>query len=245
MTRLSGVSFVLQYPVMKARVSEIFRSVQGEGRYAGVLQVFVRFFGCPIHCAWCDTPAAIGEGPGRFDEYGTEELADRVRILAEGVHSVSLTGGEPLQQVEAVSALLPALRSQGLPVHLETNGILAEALSGVLPRIDVIAMDIKLPSSVGCGTFWEEHEAFLDAAVAGETEVFIKSVVTAATEERDVDRAAALIARRGRGIVWFLQPDAYGGRSAVRRCLELQATARRRLDDVRVTPQMHKILRIP
>ena len=45
----------------KANISEIFQSIQGEGKYAGASQVFVRFFECNMHCAWCDTPHAIGD----------------------------------------------------------------------------------------------------------------------------------------------------------------------------------------
>ena len=44
----------------KANILEVFQSIQGEGKYAGVKQVFVRFFECNMHCVWCDTPHSIG-----------------------------------------------------------------------------------------------------------------------------------------------------------------------------------------
>ncbi|MDF1532664.1 MAG: 7-carboxy-7-deazaguanine synthase QueE, partial [ANME-2 cluster archaeon] len=37
-------------------LGEIFNSIQGEGIFTGMRQVFVRFQGCPLHCDYCDTP---------------------------------------------------------------------------------------------------------------------------------------------------------------------------------------------
>ena len=83
---------------MNAKILEIFPSIQGEGKYVGVAQVFVRFFECSMHCSWCDTPNSIGDGKREFKEYFSSELFDTINPLLPGCHSVSLTGGEPLLQ---------------------------------------------------------------------------------------------------------------------------------------------------
>ena len=81
---------------MNAKILEIFRSIQGEGKYAGVPQVFVRFFECNMHCVWCDTPASIGDGKREYKELALEDVLKQVNALYDHAHSVSITGGEPL-----------------------------------------------------------------------------------------------------------------------------------------------------
>ena len=107
---------------MNAKILEIFRSIQGEGKYAGAAQVFVRFFECNMHCVWCDTPASIGDGKHAYQEMGLEEALRQVHALYDHVHSVSITGGEPLLQLD--TALIEALHQRGFEVAVETNGTL-------------------------------------------------------------------------------------------------------------------------
>lgn len=98
-------------------VTEIFRSLQGEGAWAGTRVVFVRFAGCNLACAWCDTPVRV------TDTLTADEIVARVAAAEPYAPSVVvLTGGEPLLQVDA--ALVTALRAAfpGVRLHLETNG---------------------------------------------------------------------------------------------------------------------------
>ena len=136
--------------MIKAKVSEIFKSIQGEGKYVGVSQVFVRFYGCNMRCSWCDTPYAIGDVPGRFKEYSKGELLKSVKEIYKDCHSLSLTGGEPLVQKDFIKDFLPLLKKHRIKTYLETNGVLPEELKEVVEGIDIIAMDIKLPSSTKC-----------------------------------------------------------------------------------------------
>ena len=101
---------------MTLRVSEIFRSIQGEGRLAGVVASFVRLAGCDLYCRWCDTPYA------RKPEQGTVMTADEVvgRLAAWGARYVVVTGGEPLL-AENLEQLLEALKQRGWHVTLETS----------------------------------------------------------------------------------------------------------------------------
>lgn len=231
---------------MTANISEIFQSVQGEGRYAGVRQVFVRFFQCHMHCVWCDTPAAIGDAGQNYDVLTLEEVVARVRGLSVLCHSVSLTGGEPLLQKDFLLELLPRLKGLGLPAHLETSGVCHEALAAVVQAVDVVAMDIKLPSSTGCAPFWAEHEAFLKVlAAAPGPEYFLKAVISMNTLEEDVARMAELLRRCAPEALLILQPNSFEIRDGVvARCLTFQELCLKSLKNVRVLPQAHKFMKL-
>ena len=128
--------------MLKAKILEVFQSIQGEGKYVGVPQVFVRFFECNMHCVWCDTPYSIGDSAkttGKYKEYSLSELLAQVKSFGRDYHSVSITGGEPLLQTKFLKSFLPALRKNRLKIYLDTNGTLPRELKEViedLPRKD-------------------------------------------------------------------------------------------------------------
>jgi organic radical activating enzyme len=228
--------------MMKAKISEIFRSIQGEGIYLGVSQVFVRFFGCSLACKMCDTPQGKDLSYG-FKEYTREDLLNQVLLLSEGIHSVSLSGGEPLEQKEFLKSFLPLLKEKNLKTYLETNGVLFENLKDVIGFIDIVAMDMKLPSSTGQRAFWQEHQAFL--TIARQADVFVKTVVTLETKLSDVTCAARLASEINRGIVFILQPNYFElSEKLLEICQKAQKKATEYLEDVRIIPQMHKHLGI-
>lgn len=229
--------------MIKAKITEVFHSIQGEGKYTGREQVFVRFFGCNMRCAWCDTPNAIGDTAGHCQEYGLEELLAEVRDLWPGCHSVSLTGGEPLVQKDFIKGLLPSLEKEGMKSYLETNGVLDQCLAEIIVGVDIIAMDLKLPSSTKCRPYWEEHAAFLK--VARQKEVFIKAVVSSDTDKEDIARSVELVAGVDPGIPLILQPNYFERKNgALDRCLDYQDYCRQYLTDVKVMSQMHKVWKI-
>ena len=229
---------------MKASIQEIFCSVQGEGPFAGVKQIFVRFFGCDVSCDWCDTPAAQG-GPARdVRELDAEQIFLEVMGQWENCHSVSLTGGEPLLQTAAIAALLPKFRQAELPVYLDSNGIHVRELKEVIFGIDYVAMDIKLPSSTLCRGYWQEHEEFLRVAVQeGRGHVFVKAVISANTVKEDVVQAVALLDRVDVEVPLVLQPNTReDAGEVIAKCLAYQDYGLNHLADVRVLPQWHALL---
>jgi 7-carboxy-7-deazaguanine synthase len=123
--------------VVRLKITEIFRSLQGEADTAGIPTVFVRLTGCPLRCQYCDTAYAFHGG-----EWATlEEVLRTVRD--HDTRHVCVTGGEPLAQKSCL-ALLASLCDAGLRVSLETSG--AMSLSGVDPRV-VLVVDVKTPGS--------------------------------------------------------------------------------------------------
>ncbi len=119
------------------RVTEVFRSIQGESTWAGLPCTFVRLTGCPLRCTWCDTAYAFHGG----ERWGLADLVERVREL--GTTLVEVTGGEPLSQRPAF-ALVRRLLDDGFTVLVETSG--AVDVAPLDPRAHKI-MDLKCPGS--------------------------------------------------------------------------------------------------
>jgi len=159
-------------------------------------------------------------------------------------HAVSLTGGEPLLYGDFLKELLPRLHRDGFRLYLETNGTYPERLQDVLPWIDIIAMDIKLPSATQDRPFWEEHRAFLNL---GKTRgLFVKIVVTEGTRLEEVQRAIREVASVSRDIPFVLQPVTPHGvvkkTPSQKTMFSFEQEARTLLRDVRVIPQLHKLV---
>ncbi len=145
----------------KAPIMEVFLSFQGEGLYAGSPQVFLRLAGCPLRCAWCDTPASWETSPGATarirtskgsrseSAWVTPEEAKRWidEVDPSGRMTVSVTGGEPLLWPEFLLGLRPLLGRRR--VHLETAGAHPHSLRRVLDACDHVSADLKLPLDMG------------------------------------------------------------------------------------------------
>ncbi len=241
----------------EAHLTEVFSSIQGEGLYVGERQVFVRFAGCNLGCQYCDSPQALVLGPAykleaapgshKFETLPNpvsgEKLLELVNALDKPAglnHSVSLTGGEPLLQVDFLKDFLPLLKRK---VYLETNGVLPDRLAEVIELVDIVAMDVKLPSATGQSAYWKEHRKFLETAYL--KEVFVKIVVTKESNVKEIDEAAALIAEVDDKIPLVIQPVSPHGpvkhRPGAEELLAFHTVAKRKLKEVRVIPQLHKI----
>ncbi len=242
-----------------AFISELFSSVQGEGLFAGRRQIFIRLMECNLDCQYCDTDFAMsavgkcetapGSGVSR-DVNQPVSLPVVISLVNEWLtrlpgahHSISITGGEPLVSLATLAEWLPEL-GRLLPVHLETNGTLSQALRQVKPLLHHISMDIKLPSTSGIGrSLWEEHALFLREAYG--ISLAVKIVVSDRTTPEEIWQVTDLIRGVDGAIPLFIQPlsltDGSVGIGAVT-LLELQALAASRLSDVRVIPQMHRML---
>jgi len=255
---------VLYYwPMVSAMIDEVFASVQGEGPWAGQRHIFVRFIGCDLACAYCDTPDAVKQtatgardcraqvSPRSFERVSepnpvtTERLSvlcARLRIDGPSRPVLSLTGGEPLLHAAFLQEWLPAMQKT-YRTYLETSGVHFAEMRSLAGLIDVVSMDIKLPSSTGLHPYWDEHREFLKATEGAER--FVKAVVTAKTSPGDIRTAARMTAEQDRRIPFVLQP-ASGPLSPPAESLVLfQNSALEILEDVRVIPQVHKMLHLP
>ena len=244
-------------PVTDADLIEIFSSIQGEGPLIGYRQLFIRFARCNLACHYCDTPfktvplCQVETAPGSETFAAWQNPVSRQQIeslvkdwtgLLPGLHhSISLTGGEPLLQQQVLMDWLPKLRAY-LPIYLETNGTLPEQLEALLPLIDYISMDIKLPSIAGQGALWDQHRAFLQ--LARQKQCFVKVVIDKQTPREELLEAASLVAATAPEVDFILQP--YTGPQGIdlstQALLEMQQTVATIHPRVRVIPQTHNFL---
>ena len=120
------------------RISEIFRSIQGEGLSQGLITTFVRLAGCNLSCSWCDTAYAREGGK----EVPLGDVFQAVEFSS--CNRVCITGGEPLLQGGELGALVQKLDEAGYRVEIETNGTIDFS---PFQRHASICMDVKCPSS--------------------------------------------------------------------------------------------------
>jgi 7-carboxy-7-deazaguanine synthase len=123
----------------RLRVSEIYRSIQGESTRAGWPCVFVRTAGCDLRCRYCDELVSLDASGGVL--HSLDEILERVQAL--GARLVELTGGEPLLQ-RATPELVRRLVEEGYEVLVETGG--HHDISILDPRAHAI-VDVKTPGS--------------------------------------------------------------------------------------------------
>lgn len=240
-------------------ISELFSSIQGEGILAGRRQIFVRLTECNLDCRYCDTEfkksdiGKVESAPGSAEFINlpqpmplhaiTAIIADWRTQLPGAHHSVSFTGGEPLLYADLLAELFPDIRKI-IPIHLETNGTMHLALGQVKQFVDYISMDMKLPSTAGCTEqLWDIHALFLREALG--CNVSVKVVIGDSTDEEEINKVCEIISKVDINTPLFLQPltlpdGAIGIK--VPHLLRLQEMASSRLPDVRVIPQMHKLL---
>lgn len=240
----------------KAKLVEVFSSIQGEGLRVGERQTFIRFQGCDLKCRWCDTPEnftyqsqyRVETEPfsGVWEKFSNPASVEDLKVWIQKFSDpmVSLTGGEPLQQLEFLQELLAEEESLFL---LETSGVLPEALEKVVAKIHTVSMDIKLPSSAQTGEFWKEHEAFLKIAQLA-PELYVKIVLTQTTDVADLHKALNLVKSVSEEITVILQPAsqtrAFKASPTMATLAELSQSASQIYPRLRVIPQTHKFLGI-
>ena len=126
---------------MKLPIYEQFYSFQGEGAHSGRAAYFIRTFGCPVHCQWCDSAGTWHPDyiPKQIDRITPDKLAaEAAKTKAE---FTVITGGEPA--IHDLTELTSALHSNGQKVHLETSG--AFPIRGTFDWITLSPKRWKLP----------------------------------------------------------------------------------------------------
>lgn len=232
-------------------ITEIFSSIQGEGPHLGQKQIFVRFSGCNLSCKYCDTDSKprkhckVYDTPDSFrkipNPLSCEDLASEInKFRPELHHSISLTGGEPLLHAEFLKNFLE--NRPELNIYLETNGTLPEKLEIIAPYINIVSMDVKVPSSTGQSLFFREHAEFIKALDAFYKEFFIKIVVNREINEQEINQVKELLKTSRREVSLVLQPES--NKDMATTLFALQNELLRDIKDVRIIPQMHKYLNL-
>ena len=234
---------------MNAPITEIFCSVQGEGPYVGKRQLFLRFAGCNLNCSYCDTDVRKAEackyeedpGSGVFQYVRNPLSPEQVAELVDpfmNVHSLSLTGGEPLLYADFITEL-----DVGLPLYLESNMTLPDMARKVKDCVSFVSGDVKLTDEFK-GEKLELHiertiEAFRILRKTENRDCFCKIVMTKDTDPADVLNVAGSIRNFISCIV--LQPvTQHDLRPDVRTLLELQNELLGDIDTL-IIPQTHRM----
>lgn len=249
---------ILALPQTPLPVQEVFSSFQGEGPWVGRRQLFVRFAHCHLKCLYCDTAMQSADGRCHITQpNGTLVSVDNpltpsdltgqlLACLAQQTHhSVSFTGGEPLLYYRGLQAVLPHIQPV-CKTYLETSGTQPDFLQPLLPWIDMVAMDVKLPSATGEKAYWDEHAQFLRLAL--QTQVFIKLVFNNNVTENELAEVAKL-AHISRLIPVILQPETSLTHAPALNASEqtmfwVAEKLQRVFHDVRLIPQTHKMVAV-
>ena len=246
--------------IKNTNIIEIFSSIQGEGPYIGCRQIFLRFAGCNLSCDYCDTAFQNQEfynlesssGSKDFKKLknpvSSDRLIEEIANLNEiPHHSVSLTGGEPLLNVDFLMNFIPAFKNlfPQTKIYLETNGTLFKELEKIIVNIDIISMDLKLKSSTGVDFPLENHKKFIEIARKHGKEIFAKAVITSKISNEEINELSDFIKSFEKQILLVIQPVNSENKDILllsQNILKIQEKFLKKLDDVRVIPQTHKFL---
>ena len=236
----------------KANVNEVFNSIQGEGSYAGIRQVFVRIQGCPLRCFYCDSTSAQPFQSARQvsckytrvlrNPISAKDLAKLVENLwTPSTQHLSLTGGEPLLHTKFILELAQEL---SVPLYLETNAIFSRDAQMLKHAVHVVACDIKLPEHRATAS----HDVLLSEELRtvkcfhnSPAHVFVKLVVLKETSNEMIEVMAQRLATIDSNLQLVLQPVTPNLKTALPENSQLMQLmdAAAHLNRVRVIPQMH------
>lgn len=232
----------------RARVSEIFTSIEGEGIFVGKKTLFIRFSGCHLKCRWCDTKYALQLDSGT--DYQIDEIKDLIiKELQPFTYKVNFTGGEPLLQTEAVIELADFVKKQtNVKTYMESSCFDSELFSKVLPYIDICKIEFKTDDSKVVED--EEYDNLilneikcLELAVESNKATYIKIVVTNSTNLESFKNLVYNISEKIKpsdilGLI--IQPSFGIDQPTVNKLLDTYDIVQPMFPEVRIIPQLHK-----
>lgn len=238
----------------QANLCEVFTSIQGEGIFAGRVQLFIRFSGCNINCYYCDTKDSLDKTQkalleirplsGKFksilNPVGEDILISYVKnaIKKYPTHSISITGGEPLLQVDFLESFLMKIR-RIKPIHLETNGTLPDNLNKILKYVDFISMDFK-PDYFKNKGFIVEQTKFLK--ISSKKLCQVKIVITKKLSESYFLHSISIMQEVNKKIPLILQPNSKELSEVKSKLFKFYKIASHSLENVLILPQIHLLM---
>ena len=237
---------------MNVRLSEIFTSVEGEGILYGTKTLFVRLAGCPFTCFYCDTPESLPLDSGK--EYTIEQACQMIdENLKDNTYKVNFTGGEPLVQHEGAAELARYVQSKNIPTYLESSCFDSKKFNHVLPFIDFIKIEFKTKDSEFVDNqhypnLIKNALECLRSSIKSGKKTYIKIVVSSKTEETSfqelLDKIFNIISKNE--IAGFIiQPTYDIAEPSLEQLLRLYDIVYPYYKEVRVVPQLHKIIGAP
>jgi len=212
-------------------LSEIFSSIQGEGIYVGYRQIFLRFASCNIACSYCDENDKEGK------EFSIDEILAEIKKLKKNKHhSLSITGGEPLLQVNGLLELLPKI---DLPIYLETNATLPAYLEEIKDQISIFSLDLK-PDYM--------REFLQSLEMVKDEDTFIKYILLPEQNVMEFKKIVEQVSIITKDVPFIIQPVSKTSTikhgPSQNEIISAYTLANKQLNDVRVIPQTHKIMNL-
>ena len=213
------------------KVVEKFISINGEGKRAGELAVFIRFKGCNLRCSYCDTIWAL-EPDCPFQEESPEEVTQY--ILNTRIKNVTLTGGEPLIQPEIKKLIQLILSSDpNIRLEIETNGaVLIKDFRIENSSQLSFTMDYKLPSSGFENSMKLDNFQYL---TRNDSVKFVAGSLEDLEKTKQIIEKYSLIQK---GITIFISP--VFGKIELTQIVDFMKE--NNMNDVRMQIQMHKVI---
>ncbi len=231
------------------KISEIFTSIEGEGILFGTKTMFVRLAGCPLKCYWCDTPYALPMDSGI--DYPIDEAKELIsKRLQPNTYKVNFTGGEPLVQYQVVIELAKFVRQKGLRIYLESACYDAVRFAKVLPYVDLCKVEFKLRDSkvVNENRYYNLLKNELDClkqSVRSCKTTYIKVVVTNSSnlnEFKEIVHEVFRMAKPSELAGFIIQPSYTVDEPTLDVLFGFYDAVYPLFDQVRVVPQLHKIM---
>ncbi|MGD0782466.1 MAG: 7-carboxy-7-deazaguanine synthase QueE [Candidatus Aminicenantales bacterium] len=233
-----------QPPTLK--IVEIFASIQGEGLRQGEPTIFIRLAGCNLRCPFCDTKRAWKGGRGM----PLERIVDRVARLnkTRPAEWIVLTGGEPLLQ--DVGPLVRLLKKKGFLIQIETNGIFYRRLPALVrafnTRTSTAESDPQARPGAPAAADWYTVSPKPPAyAFRPEYATRAREVKLVASRELTFAVVARVRDAFPLSVPLLIQPESNAAASRAKALRLLRRAAKEGRTNVRLSLQMHKILRLP
>lgn len=237
---------------MKVRLFEIFTSLEGEGILYGTKTLFVRLAGCPFTCFYCDTKESLPMDSGQ--EYDLVDACSLIeKNLADKTYKVNFTGGDPLVQADAVAEMAKFVQSKNIPTYLESSCYDSKKFTTVLPFTDFVKIELKTKDSdfvdpKHYSTLIENALSCLEQSVAARKPTYIKIVVSSKTELDTFSDLTAQIFKtvRAEDLKGFIIQPTYGvAEPTLQKLLSFYDAVYPYYSEVRVVPQLHKLIGAP
>lgn len=238
--------------MLSVRLFEIFTSIEGEGILFGTKTLFVRLAGCPFTCFYCDTKESLPLDSG--DEYSIKDACTLIdKKLKDKTFKVNFTGGDPLIQHNAVAELAKHVQSKNVLTYLESSCFDADRFNHVLPFIDIVKIEFKTKDSEFVDSkhydrLIENACKCLKSAVFRKKTTYIKIVTSSKTKLQDfkslVEKIFNIVSKDN--IDGFIIQPTFGvAEPSLDLLLELYDTVYPYYSDVKVVPQLHKLIGAP
>jgi organic radical activating enzyme len=234
----------------KIQLSEIFTSIEGEGILFGTKTMFVRMAGCHLKCYWCDTNYALAMNSG--NTYSIDQVKKMMKEqLQNNTYKINFTGGEPLIQYEAVKDLAKFTKEDlGLRTYIESSCYDINRFNKIIPYIDICKIEFKTKDSEAVDIKHYEHllnneVECLRTAIENKKITFIKIVVSNSTTVKEFKKLIEIIFNtvKSEELAGFIiQPTNNINEPTVDRLLQFYDLIYPRYNEVRIIPQLHKII---